>query len=159
MTDFIRIQSTMNITVTAGLQHQDVSSPDAHVADRLKVVPEWFKGTCLIHEGVGNYPAFIKDWPTVQALVRDGILTISGDAIKVTDDEKAKAANLEADMSEMTENKGRNRRNKNEDGNKNEDAKEVEEAEDAPEVEDAPEEKRKSLEEIMAEKMAAKEGE
>ena len=155
MSDLIRIQSTMNITVTAGLQHQDVSSPDAHVADRLKVIPEWFKGMCKIHEGVGNYPAFIAEWPTVKSLVKNGILTISGDAMKVTEEEKEEAAKVEAGVNEMS---GRRNRRKSD-----VEAEEVDEdmavEADEPEETEAVEPAKKSLEEIMAEKIAAKEGE
>lgn len=99
---FIKIQSTMNITVTAGLQGLDVTNADAHVPDRLKVQSLWPKLTVDIHEGVGSYPAYIKDWNTVKALVRDKVLTI-GEVVEseITEDEKAKKAALDENMKEV----------------------------------------------------------
>lgn len=76
----VRIQSSKTITVTKGLQHVDVTNADAHVPDRLKVSPSWQKSSILIRQGVGLYPAEIKEWNTVKALAKDGILTI-GDTI------------------------------------------------------------------------------
>lgn len=99
---FIKIQSTMNITVTAGLQGLDVTNADAHVPDRLKVQSLWPKLTVDIHEGVGNYPEYIKDWNTVKALVRDKVLTIGAVVeSEITEDEKAKKAALDENMKEV----------------------------------------------------------
>ena len=77
MNKVIRIQSSKTITVTSGLQYQDVTNKDAHIADRLKVSPDWPKYSIQILEGVGEYPAEIANWPTVKALVEAGIMTIS----------------------------------------------------------------------------------
>lgn len=77
MSKVIRIQSSMTITVTSGLQHKDVTNKDAHIQDRLKVSSEWPKYSIQILEGVGEYPAEIADWPTVKALVESGVMTIS----------------------------------------------------------------------------------
>lgn len=76
MAKMVQIQSSVTIRVTAGLQHQDVTNPDAHVPDRLKVAPTWPKHTVLIREGAHNYPADIKEWPAVKALAADKVLTI-----------------------------------------------------------------------------------
>lgn len=76
MAEFVQIQSTVTIRVTTGLQNKDVTNPDAHVPDRLKVNPEWPKHQVLITAGVGRYPAEIVNWPSVQALAKDKILTI-----------------------------------------------------------------------------------
>lgn len=90
MTKMVTIQSSIDIRVTAGLQHQDHSQPAANIPDRLKVAPEWPKHTILIYKGVHNYPAEIKDWVTVQALVKDKILTIGEafDADTITEQEQ-----------------------------------------------------------------------
>lgn len=85
----VRIQSTRTIKVTCGLQHLDVTNPDAHVPDRLKVSAEWPKCQVLIRQGVGEYPAEIIEWPTVKALVKDKIFTI-GEKIDATTDEQIK---------------------------------------------------------------------
>lgn len=74
--EYVRIQSNITINVTAGLQLEDVTNPDAHVADRLKVNPLWPKTKILIKAGVGVYPAYIAEWNTVKLLQKDKYLTI-----------------------------------------------------------------------------------
>lgn len=76
MADFVQIQSSITIKVTTGLQNKNVTNPDAHVPDRLKINPEWPKCQVLIKEGAHNYPAEIAQWPTVKALAADKKLTI-----------------------------------------------------------------------------------
>lgn len=76
MAKFVQIQSSVTIRVTTGLQNKDVTNPDAHVADRLKVNPEWPKHQVLIQAGVHRYPVEIVEWPSVKALAADKILTI-----------------------------------------------------------------------------------
>lgn len=83
----VRIQSTKTIKVTSGLQLLDVTNPDAHVADRLKVSAEWPKLMVLVKQGVGEYPAEIVKWPTVKALVKDKVFTI-GEEIDATTEEQ-----------------------------------------------------------------------
>lgn len=101
MSEFVRIQSTKTITVTCGLDFQDFTNADAHIPDRLKVSPTWPKATVLIREGVGNYPVQILEWPTVQALVKDNILTVGEKVEKVTDEAMAKAEELELNLEEI----------------------------------------------------------
>lgn len=94
MSKVVRIQSSMTITVTSGLQCKDVTNKNAHVADRLKISPEWPKYSIQILEGVAEYPAEIAEWDTVKALVDAGIMTVTnvieGNA-KQEDIEKAQA--------------------------------------------------------------------
>lgn len=77
MTELVTIQSSRTIRVTSGLQYDDVTNPDAHIPDRLKVKPNWAKKMYIIKEGKYDYPAEIAEWNTVKALERDGILTIA----------------------------------------------------------------------------------
>ena len=86
MAKFVQIQSSVTIRVTTGLQNKDVTNPDAHVADRLKVNPEWPKHQVLIKAGAHRYPAEIVEWPSVKALAADKILTI-GSVEEVDDSE------------------------------------------------------------------------
>lgn len=90
MAKFVQIQSNTTIKVTTGLQNKDVTNPDAHVPDRLKVNPEWPKAQILIRQGVHRYPVEISEWPTVKALAKDKVLTIGAisDVEDLTDDEK-----------------------------------------------------------------------
>ena len=100
---FISIQSPINITVTPGLHAQDVTNPDAHIPDRLKVQPLWPKVTVDIFQGVRNYPAEIAEWPTVKALVKDKVLTI-GSVINesvITDEEKQIEKDLKTNLEEI----------------------------------------------------------
>lgn len=76
MKAYVKISSTLNINVTCGLQHKDVTNPDAHVADRLKINALWPKMTIPILAGVHWYPAEITEWNTVKRLVKDKVLTI-----------------------------------------------------------------------------------
>jgi len=100
---FVIIQSTMNITVTPGLQHQNVTNPDAHIPDRLKISSEWPRAMVDIHKGVGTYPAYIAEWNTVKCLVRDEVLTI-GDFIDTADSEtEAKKAKLDKELKDIEE--------------------------------------------------------
>lgn len=74
--DYVRIQSSTTIMVTAGLQADNVTNKDAHVPDRLKVNPLWPRMTVLIHAGAHWYPSEIAEWPSVKALSNDKVLTI-----------------------------------------------------------------------------------
>lgn len=76
MKRFVRIQSTTTIHVTPGLQYKEVTNPDAHVPDRLKVMPMWPSHAICIRSGVGIYPSEITEWAAVKALVDCGVLTI-----------------------------------------------------------------------------------
>ena len=86
MAKFVQIQSSVTIRVTTGLQNKDVTNPDAHVPDRLKVNPEWPKHQVLIQAGAHRYPAEITEWPSVKALAADKILTIG--SIEEVDENK-----------------------------------------------------------------------
>lgn len=102
MSKFIRIQSTVTINVTSGLSHQDVTEPNQPIPNRLKVNPMWTKTTVLVRKGVGVYPAEIKEWPVVQALVKDKVFTISDVATgeEPTSDEKKVADELAQALAE-----------------------------------------------------------
>lgn len=102
MKAYVRIHSDITIAVTAGLQNLDVSNPDAHVPDRLKVSAEWPKLTVLIKKGEGLYPIEIKTWDTVKALAKDKIITIGDetDSDEGTDVADRKAT-LIANMKEV----------------------------------------------------------
>lgn len=93
MKDYIYIQSNTSIVVTAGLQNEDVTNPDAHIPDRLKVNPIWPKLRIMIKAGRHIYPKLITEWVTVKALVKDSILTIGEETDNPNDvkmEEKAK---------------------------------------------------------------------
>ena len=93
MKQFVRIQSEVDIMVSAGLQSINMSNKDAHVADRLNVKSAWVGTRVLITKGMGYYPAEIKTWDSVKALANDKLLTIGEevDEIDGTPEEVKKA--------------------------------------------------------------------
>lgn len=103
MKKYVKIQSTMNITVTGGLFAQDVTNADAHVPDRLKVQPLWPKTMIDIKEGVGYYPAEIAEWKTVKNLEKDKILTIGGQFDEIPDDSGVDASKIEKESKNLKE--------------------------------------------------------
>lgn len=90
MAKLVQIQSSTTIRVTTGLQNKDVTNPDAHVPDRLKVNPLWPKHMVLIKAGVGLYPVEIKDWPSVKKLAEDKIITIGQEVEQDADEKQTK---------------------------------------------------------------------
>lgn len=84
---YVQISSTKTIQVTCGLQFEDVTNKDAHVPDRLRVLPKW--GAILIKKGVGIYPAEILEWKTVKAMIEAKIFTVDNNP-SVEPDDKAK---------------------------------------------------------------------
>lgn len=83
--EYVYIQSTMTIVVTPGLQNENVTNPDAHVPDRLRINPLWPKMRIMIKEGRHIYPKMIKDWPVVKNLIKDNILTVGEEVDNVED--------------------------------------------------------------------------
>ena len=110
---FVIIQSNETIRVTPGLQNLDVTNPDAHVPDRLKVSPLWPNAMVLISKGQFKYPAEIAEWPTVKALAKDKVLTIGAYTNEADETEKQVAEDLKlgldtiAAQTETKENAGK----------------------------------------------------
>ena len=98
---YVRIQSNENICVVPGLHHQDVTNPDAHVPDRLKINALWPKMTVLIRQGAGVYPAEIATWETVKALANDKVLTIGEYLDSASEAEQKVADNLKLAREEI----------------------------------------------------------
>lgn len=91
----VRIQSSMTITVTSGLQCKDLSDDSQqNIPNRLKVAPEWPKYSIQIMQGVGEYPAEIAKWNTVKALVEAGVMTISESTNEAKEEDTAKVEAL-----------------------------------------------------------------
>lgn len=92
MSEFIRIQSTKTITVTPGLQYEDYTNYDSDIPNRLKVSASWPKASIQIREGVDLYPAVIREWDSVKALVNAGIFTIA-ESIEEPSEKKVEESN------------------------------------------------------------------
>lgn len=84
MKKFVTIQSNITIVVTPGLQHQNFTKLDSDIPDRMKISAIWPKATVLIKAGQHTYPSEIKNWKTVKALERDGLLTIGAETDDAT---------------------------------------------------------------------------
>lgn len=106
MKDYVYIQSNTSIVVTAGLQNDNVTNPDAHIPDRLKVNPIWPKLRIMIKAGRHIYPSLIVEWNTVKSLVNDGIITI-GEEVDNPNDVKMeeKAADLKTELAKTKKTK------------------------------------------------------
>ena len=83
MKKFVRIQSNIDIMVSAGLQTIDMSNRDAHVADRFNVKSAWVGTRVLITKGMNYYPSEIAAWDSVKALAKDKLLTIGEEVDEV----------------------------------------------------------------------------
>ena len=105
----VRIQSSMTITVTSGLQCSDLSNESQqNIPNRLKVAPEWPKYSIQIMQGVGDYPAEIAKWNTVKALVEAGVMTISQSTNEAKEEDVAKVEALNAKKEEKQGKRGKN---------------------------------------------------
>lgn len=100
----LRIQSTMNITVTPGLQCQDCTDKNALIPNKLNVKPEWAQAAVDIKEGVGYYPDEVAEWNTTKRLVELNVLTISkADEEKVPETDKEKVKEMKQNIKIMKE--------------------------------------------------------
>lgn len=109
MSNYIKITSTITITVTGGLDYIDATNLDKHIENRLNIKPDWIGEKVMIKKGTGIYPAEIASWNTVKALVKDRILTISEDASDATKEEIA-VAEEEAKVLEEVKQEKKSRR-------------------------------------------------
>ena len=102
MKEYVYIQSKKSIVVTAGLQNENVTNPDAHIPDRLKINPVWPKLRIMIKAGRHIYPSLITQWNSVKALVKDSIITI-GEEVDNPNDEKMeeRAKDLKAELDKV----------------------------------------------------------
>lgn len=91
MKKFVRIQSTMNITVDAGLTCINMTSADARISERLRVQPTWVGTRIDIREGAHYYPAIIKTWDSVKALAKEQILTVGEECDECSEQAQAEA--------------------------------------------------------------------
>lgn len=98
---FVRIQSEETINVTMGLAFNDVTNPDAHIPDRLKVQPSWASTTVLIRKGTGFYPAYVAEWDTVKRLANDKVLTIGEFTDYASEEEKEVKTKLDLNIAEV----------------------------------------------------------
>ena len=88
-TKFVRIQSTISILVTPGLQASDYTDEKKAVANKLVIKPRWQEGSIQIKQGTHYYPAEIVKWNTVKQLAKQNIITIGETVSQVpTEQEK-----------------------------------------------------------------------
>lgn len=73
---YIKIHSQINVNVTGGLQHLNMTDVNQNVGDKLKIQALWAKQMVRIAPGTSYYPEEIKNWKTVQALHKDGLITL-----------------------------------------------------------------------------------
>lgn len=110
MKKYVKISSTIEITVTCGLQYEDHTNPDAHVADRLKIAARWPKCNYALHVGVNYCPIEIKDWKTVKALAKKNIITIGEEVDEIpveNSEDEVKATKVVRSIEEMNKSQQR----------------------------------------------------
>lgn len=107
---YVKISSTIEITVTSGLQYEDHTNKDAHIPDRLKVAARWPKCNFALHVGVNYCPIEIKNWRTVQALAKQNIITIGEEVDEIPaqySDDEVRAEKVTRSINEMKSQQGR----------------------------------------------------
>jgi len=97
---YVQISSTKTIQVTCGLQFMDVTNPDAHVPDRLRVLEKWSNSIILVKKGAHDYPVEILEWPTVKALVEAKVFTVGEEKDTTTEDSAEKMKEVVKEMQE-----------------------------------------------------------
>lgn len=85
---FVEVTSLKTITITCGLQSQNLSNPDPYVKDGFKVKEKWSKYSIQINQGKFTYPAEILEWHSFKALEKAGVFTV-GHKQDDTNDSKA----------------------------------------------------------------------
>lgn len=73
---YVTIQSSIDITVTGGLQYQDNTDTNSQSPDKLKISPSWVKLKVDVKRGKGLYPAEIAEWESVKKLEKAEVLTV-----------------------------------------------------------------------------------
>ena len=99
----IKIQSSKTIRVTKGLDYQDFTKKDSDLKDRMKIAPVWQNTTILLEAGVSKfYPSYVKEWPTIKALEKEGVITLGEIKEDKEDEEEFKKLNEELKKLEKT---------------------------------------------------------
>lgn len=80
MGKFIKISSTTQITVNAGVMFINTTNKDSQAVDRLNVRQIWDRLQVDIKQGIHWYPSMIKEWDTVKALAKQDILGLAEEA-------------------------------------------------------------------------------
>lgn len=101
MKKFVKINSTVNIEVYPDLGVIDATNPNAPMADRLNVKPNWVYPV-LIMTGIHYYPAEVKDWKAIKSLEKKKILSVSENTDEVPEDEKARCEELMKKMAKIS---------------------------------------------------------
>jgi len=94
---FIKIHSSKNIGVSPAIRYVDATRFDSMNPNRLNVQQYWSQSIVDLKEGSHYYPALIEKWDTVQALARDGIITL-GEKTDNCGSEQAEAEKLLAKL-------------------------------------------------------------
>lgn len=105
MSKFVTIHSEETIRVTAGLDYIDATNMESRKDDFKNIKQNWSKVYMLILKGKHVYPAEIAEWPTVKALEKDKVLTVSFeiDETDVDPNELGAAKQREIDLNEGKE--------------------------------------------------------
>lgn len=97
---FVRIQSTMPIVVTGGLQNINATNEESNSPERLNIRQMWSSIKVQLANGIGYYPSVVKEWNTVKALSAKGILTVGEEVDEVPEQFAEKANEIYDKLSE-----------------------------------------------------------
>lgn len=100
MKKFVKINSTIDFEVYPDLSTIDATNPNAPMADRLSVKPNWVHPV-LILKGIHFYPSEIKNWKTIQIYNKKQILSISEEVDDIPEDERVRCEKLLKEMKKI----------------------------------------------------------
>ena len=98
---FVKIQSSITIKCTSGLQFSDYTDVGQPIPNRKNVKPRWTKGTILIKEGQHWYPSVVASWNSVKALEKAGLLSFGGYSDEADEETTKIAEELEKGLKEI----------------------------------------------------------
>ena len=88
--NYVQINSSINITVTPGLNYQNATDKTLQIANKLRINPLWQKLAIDIKVGVHWYPADIAEWHSFKTLSDKHLMTIVKFADEPDNSEDAK---------------------------------------------------------------------
>ena len=94
MKKFVRIQSNTAIVVTGGLQNINATNEASNSPERLNIRQMWSNIKVPLVQGIGYYPAVVKEWNTVKALSAKGVLTVGEETDEVAPEYAERANEL-----------------------------------------------------------------
>lgn len=97
MKKFIKINSMIDVEVYPDLGAIDATNPNAPMADRLSVKPDWVYPV-LIRKGIHSYPSEVAGWKSVKRLAEKNLLSISEGLDEPSEEDKQMCEEMSVKM-------------------------------------------------------------